>query len=468
MIEMSNELCCPTCGARLTHRSPLGLCPGCLLKQGLETSAKSEAGVTASNFPTPDQLAPRFPDLEILEFIGRGGMGVVYKARQKQLDRIVALKILHPRIASDPAFAGRFMREAQALARLNHPHVVTIHDYGQAPAPDTNEPPLYYFLMEFVDGVNLRQLLQSRKLSPKEALSIVPPVCDALQCAHDHGIVHRDIKPENLLIDKQGTVKIADFGIAKIVAASTSDVEQKSGTESRTSVMGTPDYAAPEQKLAGTEVDHRADIYSLGVVLYEMLTGERPKESLQAPSRRIQVDIRIDEIVLKTLEKTPELRFSTASELSRCIQALITDVAIPRPMQLFRWTVRHTLLATAAVVGAGAFLTNLYPLEVQALPRKVGLLLLGEPFGWHPERAYMVATFFLLLLLASVMKCRRFQPGRHLFIIAAVLAWLVFGQIEQVAAAGQWDIRIDLLVTWPIVVVLSLAGAWGAFRSMRG
>jgi predicted Ser/Thr protein kinase len=230
-------------------------------------------------------------------------MGVVYKARQKSLNRLVALKLLAPERADDPQFAVRFEKEAHALAALNHPNIVAIHDFGQAGG-------YYFLLMEFVDGVNLRQLLQTKRLTAKEALSIVPPVCDALQCAHDHGIVHRDIKPENLLMDKAGTVKIADFGIAKIVG----DSEQQDGTAPTDGTMGqgTPDYAAPEQQNGAA--DHRADIYSLGVVLYEMLTGERPNENITPPSKRVQVDIRIDEIVLRALEKTPELRFQTAAD----------------------------------------------------------------------------------------------------------------------------------------------------------
>ena len=137
-------------------------------------------------------------------------MGAVYKARQKELDRIVALKILPPGIGDDAAFAGRFAREAKALAKLNHPGIVTLYEFGQ-----TNG--LFFFLMEFVDGVNLRQLLHAGRIAPREALAIVPQICDALQYAHDQGIVHRDIKPENILLDRRGRVKVADFGLAKIV-----------------------------------------------------------------------------------------------------------------------------------------------------------------------------------------------------------------------------------------------------------
>jgi predicted Ser/Thr protein kinase len=252
--------------------------------------------------------------------------GRVYKARQKSLNRLVALKLLAPERADDPQFAARFEKEAHALAALNHPNIVGVHDFGQAGG-------FYFLLMEFVDGVNLRQLLQSKRLTPKEALSIVPPVCEALQCAHDHGIVHRDIKPENLLIDKSGTVKIADFGIAKIVERTSEFVPSAAEDptlESRaTFPLGTPDYAAPEQS-TGT-ADHRADIYSLGVVLYEMLTGERPKENFIAPSKRVQVDIRIDEIVLRALEKTPEQRYQTAADFRTQVEAAVENTKVTQP-----------------------------------------------------------------------------------------------------------------------------------------
>lgn len=314
MIDPSPTHACPNCGSALPAGVPAGQCPRCLMAQILDPT---QGGENAPPIPplTPEEIAPHFPQLEILECLGRGGMGVVYKARQKTLNRLVALKLLAPERADDPQFAARFEKEAQALAALNHPHIVGVHDFGQAGG-------FYYLLMEFVDGVNLRQLLQTKRLTPQEALSIVPPVCEALQCAHEHGIVHRDIKPENLLIDKSGVVKIADFGIAKMYSGHlTPHTEQGAPHHAAATLpFGTPDYAAPEQ--ASGAADHRADIYSLGVVLYEMLTGERPKDKIEAPSKRVQVDIRIDEIVLRALEKAPELRFATAAEFRTQVENL--------------------------------------------------------------------------------------------------------------------------------------------------
>ena len=203
---------CPKCGGPIPAEAPQGLCPKCLL---LQVSIPTEAGQGASAKsapPTHEELAAAFPQLEILELIGQGGMGFVFKARQPKLDRLVALKILPQSLAADPAFAERFTREGRVLARLNHPNIVTVHDFGQADG-------FFYLLMEFVDGVNLRQAMQAGRFTPEQALAIVPKICEALQFAHDEGILHRDIKPENILLDTKGRVKIADFGIAKLVGA---------------------------------------------------------------------------------------------------------------------------------------------------------------------------------------------------------------------------------------------------------
>ena len=219
----SSENRCPRCGALLNPAGAEGLCPRCLVAMNLAPPTEAltgDTGVagTTSGKPPPDkppipaEIARYFPQLEILECLGRGGMGVVYRARQQRLNRLVALKVLAPEKVKDPAFAERFTREAQALARLSHPNIVTIHDFGKV-----ND--LFYLLREYVDGVSLRRLLQTKKIIPEEALAIVPKVCEALQYAHKQGVVHRDIKPENVLLDKDGRVKIADFGSAKPITS---------------------------------------------------------------------------------------------------------------------------------------------------------------------------------------------------------------------------------------------------------
>ena len=270
---------CATCGKPLEASAPQGLCPACLMQGAFPTGTDTTTAAPRFRPPTIEELAPKFPQLDLLGFIGQGGMGAVYRARQKELDRIVALKILPPDIGKDAAFTERFMREARALAKLNHPGIVTIYDFGRADG-------LYFFLMEFVDGVSLRQLLANSRVSTREALAIVPQICDALQFAHDQGIVHRDIKPENILLDRRGRVKVADFGLAKIIVGGGEPAHGQgglSGTSSLTEagkVVGTPQYMSPEQTENPSEVDHRADIYALGVVLYQMLTGELPGKQL--------------------------------------------------------------------------------------------------------------------------------------------------------------------------------------------
>ena len=300
-----------------------GLDPAALLRQGVGEDTFADDAPRGFEPPLIGDLAPHFPEFDFLELIGKGGMGAVYKVRQRDLDRVVALKILPPGIGESPEFSARFTREARALAKLNHPGIVTIHEFGQ-------QDGLHFIVMEFVDGVNLGHLMKNGRVSPREALAIVPQICDALQYAHDQGIVHRDIKPENILLDRQGRVKVADFGIAKVVAAACDTVRSGDipGPETQTlagNILGTPQYMAPEQIDHPSDVDHRADIYALGVVLYQMLTGELPGKDLQAPSRKLQIDVRFDEIVLKALEKNPELRYQTAGILKTQLETIVCE-----------------------------------------------------------------------------------------------------------------------------------------------
>ncbi|NQZ57682.1 MAG: serine/threonine protein kinase [Lentisphaeraceae bacterium] len=310
---------CPTCGSDIQKDQP---CAACLLGLGLESDNADE-----SKWQTPaiEEISEHFPELEFISILGRGGMGAVYKARQIALNRYIAIKILPPEISASGDFEKRFSREAQAMASLNHANIVTIYDFGERDG-------LYFFIMEFVDGVNCRQLLDNSRISPHEAMAIVPQICDALQCAHDHGIVHRDIKPENILMDRQGRIKVADFGLAKLVKYN-SDFEFVNGSSQHNQVdtlctinaIGTPAYMAPEQAERPNEVDHRADIYALGVVFYQMLTGELPDKKLQAPSQKVQLDIRLDEIVLKALAEKPQRRYQQASTLKTQVQNIVKN-----------------------------------------------------------------------------------------------------------------------------------------------
>jgi tRNA A-37 threonylcarbamoyl transferase component Bud32 len=379
--------CCPRCGSPISDTAPGGQCPQCLLRAVLTPTEPAPPPADARDWPTLAEVAAAFPDLQVEREIGHGGMAVVFKARQPHLDRLIALKILASWLANEPGFADRFSREARVLAKLNHPNIVTIHDFGQAGR-------FYYLVMEFVDGVNLRQAMQAQRFSPAQALELVPKLCDALQYAHGEGILHRDIKPDNILLDTKGRVKIADFGIAKLAGEPESQpLLTRSGMH-----LGTPAYMAPEQLENPGEVDHRADIYSLGVVLYEMLTGELPLGRFAAPSAKSAVDDRIDEIVFRTLEKERERRYQSAGEVKTRVEGLgdsppsppaapvaATGAAGPRPLvkRAFAGALCTAVSLVAAVVMVASWIfidgvqrTGPYDAP-EASPSWVGLLALA-------------------------------------------------------------------------------------------
>ncbi|MGH3426107.1 MAG: protein kinase domain-containing protein, partial [Terriglobales bacterium] len=198
----------------------------------------------------------------IRSLIARGGMAAVYEALDERLERIVAVKLMHPTFAGDPVFAGRFMREARAAAALNHPHIVAVFDQGHHDA-------VTYLVMEKVDGTTLRGILRQKgRLSPAEAVGVMEPILAALSQAHDRGFAHRDVKPENVLVSPSGVVKVADFGLARAV-------EGSHNLTSRSTLLGTVAYLSPEQ-IVNAESDARSDVYAAGILLYELLTGEKP------------------------------------------------------------------------------------------------------------------------------------------------------------------------------------------------
>ena len=406
---------CHSCGKPIGSDAPQGLCPSCLMQAGMfETGPETAAATPGFQPPSTSELQALFPALEILELIGRGGMGIVYKARQKQLDRIVALKILPPAIGKDPAFAERFAREAKALARLSHPGIVTLFEFGQAGE-------LYFFLMEFVDGVNLRRLLQGCRVSPREALAIVPQICDALQYAHDQGIVHRDIKPENILLDRRGRVKVADFGIAKLVGLGM--VPEAAPAPAEPSLteagkfIGTPGYMAPEQKEHPEAVDHRADIYALGVVFYQMLTGEMPGQQIEPPSHKVQIDVRLDEVVLRALEKNPERRYTQAQTLKTEVD---TIAATPRAAST-------KPPATPAIHPAVKWAARLLGLLGFAF---VLMFILAEGFPpvWKQPPAVQVELGAMVLMLIGLLLGWKRELAGAAFIATG---WLIFGIAEK-------------------------------------
>lgn len=283
--------------------------PADLLALGL---GAADTDVELENEIDLGQFLVAAPDLELHGCLGRGGMGLVYRARQIRLDRVVAVKIMAPRLADEPEFAERFEREARALARLDHPGVVRVHEFGEAAG-------VYYLVMEYVDGANLRELM-AQEITPDAATEIIAQLCDALAYAHARGVVHRDIKPENVLIERGGRVKVADFGLAKLQA----EPAGQAATRTRR-IVGTPQYMAPEQMGDPTGVDHRADIFAIGVVLYEMLTGQLPVGRFDSPSELGRGDVSLDAIVLRALESNRDKRFQSATEIGEALASRVDD-----------------------------------------------------------------------------------------------------------------------------------------------
>jgi tRNA A-37 threonylcarbamoyl transferase component Bud32 len=426
--------------------------------------------------PDIEAVQEAFPQLEVIELIGQGGMGAVYKARQKSLDRFVAIKLLTRKSVGGQDFESRFTREAKALAELNHPNIVTIHDFGQAGG-------FYFLLMEFVDGVNLRQAMDAGRMSPAQALSIVPPVCEALTFAHSRGIVHRDIKPENLLLDKGGHVKIADFGIARIVRLpadhTASDVgksiqpQDSSSSLTGNVVLGTPNYMAPEQVQNPEAVDQRADVYSLGVVLYEMLTGELPRGSIEMPSRKVQVDVRLDEIVMRALDRNPELRWPTTAalkaQLATFSAAEVRQNSLPAraPETSTYWGI--TFAATSMIL----FMLSAVLMTVGLSSATMGRFLVA---GWLLcIPLAMLAAFFILGWNDSLAGqartlgvARQYRPllwiawaGAILFVpISGLAVFLLDAVIED----SNWNPAMDELIfacsVWFGSIALPVSASW--------
>jgi serine/threonine protein kinase len=266
--------------------------------------------------PTPAELQELLPQYEVQLLVGRGGMGAVYKGTQLSLERTVAIKLLPPAMEQqDIAFAERFRNEARLMGRMNHPAIVSVYDFGR-----TADGQLY-FVMEYVDGTDVQRMIaREGKLPPEHALAITAHLCDALGYAHKQGIVHRDIKPSNVLIDIEGRVKVADFGLAKL-----SDKTQNSGLTQTGMAMGTPDYVAPETLMYGSDVDGRADIYAVGVMLYQMLTGDIPRGMFKMPSKKFQsIDPRFDAIIRRALEHDREERYQSSHELRLALDVILT------------------------------------------------------------------------------------------------------------------------------------------------
>ena len=306
---------CNTCGASLDPLSTDTLCHVC----GNKTPESNDEGHSAID-PDIQKHAPwitaALPDYKILNVLGKGGMGIVFLARQNSLQRLVAIKVLALKLATSEKFIERFKQEAKAMGRLSHSNIIQIFDYGE-----TGEH--CYFIMEYLEGTSLLQKIRPDEnkqiyLAQTEAVRITQEICKALIFAHDRGVIHRDIKPANILVGRDGSIKIADFGIAKLISDETFDAGLTQTEES----FGTLKYASPEQIRSTAKVDGRADVYSLGIILFEMLKGYHPKSDNTHRLKPHTVAPRILSIAQKAYADDRDHRHKNVSELKKALDQI--------------------------------------------------------------------------------------------------------------------------------------------------
>ena len=377
------EMTCPKCGKALPTDAPRGICPACLIQAGLASpsitavtntlGSEVEPPETRTINPVAGMRVRYFGDYELLEEIARGGMGVVWKARQTSLNRIVALKMILSGDRASEREMERFRREAESAANLQHPNIVAIHEIGQRDGQ-------HYFTMDYVEGLNLSAVVSGKPLSAQRAAGYMKTIAEAIHFAHQRGTLHRDLKPQNVLIDAQDQPRITDFGLAKIIG------EDSRLTESG-AIMGSPSYMPQEQACGRQDlVGPHSDVYSMGAILYELLTGRPPfqasttmatlrqvVEDNPQPPRKLNPSVRpdLETICLKCLEKSPQMRYASARELAEDIGRFLKEepiharpVAVSRKVQ--QWFKQHPLfLAGAAALLLLALTASTYGLWQQ-------------------------------------------------------------------------------------------------------
>ena len=270
------------------------------------------------DLPEPKVLQAELSGYEVRDLIGIGGMGAIYRGYQPQLDRQVAIKVLKPGEGISGEFSEHFRTEAQAMARMNHTHIIAVHDFGET------ESGLLYIVMEFVEGELLFDLIEQKRITKESAIEIMRQVCDALQYAHYQGVVHRDIKPANIMISSANEVKIADFGLAKL------NLMDGGSRGLGDEAYGTAEYVAPEVMDDDAEVDHRADIYSLGVLFYELLVGQPPRGDYLPPSEIVRTDPRFDLLIASAMNPDRESRYQQALDFKSALEGIVSTPA-PAP-----------------------------------------------------------------------------------------------------------------------------------------
>jgi tRNA A-37 threonylcarbamoyl transferase component Bud32 len=364
-MNMKTIQLCRQCGKPLPPDALLGLCPECLMKAGMPVPKSTiavapNAFVESAETETKEFVAGTrlgyIGDYELLEEIARGGMGVVYKARQSSLKRIVAVKMIRSGEQAGEKEIKRFHTEAEAAAQLQHPGIVAIHEIGEHEGR-------HYFSMDFVDGKNLAQIGNGKPISPRSAAEWLKAITEAVQYAHQRGVLHRDLKPQNIMLDAAGRPRVTDFGLAK-------NLGSDSTLTNTGAVMGSPCYMSPEQARGRNDlIGPATDVYSLGAILYELLTGQPPfrgKTPIETMSQVVNDDpprprslnpnaaVDLETICLKCLEKDPVRRYPTARELEADLGRFLEGEPVQaQPANAFRRTVswfrRHRWVLSAAV-----------------------------------------------------------------------------------------------------------------------
>jgi eukaryotic-like serine/threonine-protein kinase len=477
--------------ARALQSTPGAICSACQLagpRRGrypftppLSEAAPLPAAAQDSNLLKLTSRPPdAIPGYRLERLVGKGGMGEVHRAVQLSLGRIVAVKLLARELAEDPTFVMRFDKEAAALAALSHPNVVAIVDKGKAEST-------YYLVMEYVDGPSLREVSKSPMLDISGALRIIMEICRAIDYAHNRGVIHRDLKPENILFDEQagGIPKVTDFGLATFFEH-TNHTKRFDVTQTHVS-MGTLSYMAPEQRVDAKNADHRADIYSLGVLLYELLVGEVPVGNFDPPSqKRPGVDKRIDGIVSRCLKTNPADRYQRVSELMTDLEpfAPVTFSQLPRKIsrvEQVKLQIRRAARRTLRVAEALALLAALAILSLSwarhhwkpAPPLPTGMLLT------QPDLR-VEATFTSPGRIADTSNARRVVMGEGLDTIPIIaygrpvrlegrtLRFDAPEEMENEVGRAQLDIvdkdGIAALFTAEVVVAPRSLGTWQMLR----
>lgn len=437
--------------------------PADLIAIGLAETRST--GAAAWQPPAPEALTG-LPNLEPLALIGCGGMGAVYRARQTHLDRLVALKVLPPERGRDAAFVERFTREARAMARLQHPHIVSLYDFGRSGE-------WLYLEMELIEGATLREVMRTGRLGTAEVLRIIPQLCDALAHAHAAGVVHRDLKPENILIDGQGRAVITDFGLAKLRDDAPAEGTALTGSGT---MLGTAHYMAPEQVAGAASVDHRADLYALGVIIYELLTGNLPLGRFQPPSQASGMDARVDAVVMKSLEREPGERWQSAAEVRRAVEGLDRPAPVPVPVAVV--PVAAPVAAIAPVAPAPGGPTPAWKASLHRLARDPALGWFGGVCAGFARWADLPP--WVVRLGLAVAFCLVHDVG-FVVCLAYITLWIFLPHeatpVSRVPDDGVWtqeDLRIFYWlgrcirrVWWIVVVIIIVLVAWALLESPR-